>query len=151
MRIEGEFMECPMPTINTNDAKEIKKILEDVKTIAIIGLSPNETKESNMVGKYLKDAGYKIIPVYPKEDYILGEKVYRSLSEIPEHVDMVDMFRKPAIADSLLEEVLKRDDVKVFWLQLGIVNNEACEKAKKAGLKVVQNRCSKIEHQRLMK
>lgn len=144
-------MECPMPTINTNDAKEIKKILEDVKTIAIIGLSPNEIKESNIVGKYLKDAGYKIIPVYPKEEYILGEKVYRSLSEIPERVDMVDMFRKPAIADSLLEEVLKRDDVKVFWLQLGIVNNEACEKAKKAGLKVVQNRCSKIEHQRLMK
>jgi len=144
-------MECPMPTINTNDAEEIKKILEDVKTIAIIGLSPKESKESNMVGKYLKNAGYKIIPVYPKEEYILGEKVYRSLSEIPDTVDMVDMFRKPAIADSLLEEVLKRDDIKVFWLQLGIVNNEACEKAKKSGLKVVQNRCSKIEHQRLMK
>ncbi len=144
-------MECPMPTINTNDVKEIKKILEDVKTIAIIGLSPNETKESNMVGKYLQSVGYKIIPVYPKEEFILGEKVYRSLSEITERVDMVDMFRKPAIADSLLEEVLKRDDVKVFWLQLGIVNNEACEKAKKAGLKVVQNRCSKIEHQRLIK
>ena len=144
-------MECPMPTINTNDAEEIKKILEDVKTIAIIGLSPKESKESNMVGKYLKNAGYKIIPVYPKEEYILGEKVYRSLSEIPDRVDMVDMFRKPAIADSLLEEVLKRDDIKVFWLQLGIVNNEACEKAKKSGLKVVQNRCSKIEHQRLMK
>ncbi len=144
-------MECPMPTINTNDAKEIKQILQDVKTIAIIGLSPNEEKESNMVGKYLKNAGYKIIPIYPKEEYILGEKVYRSLSEVTEHVDMVDMFRKPAIADSLLEEVLKRDDVKVFWLQLGIVNNEACERAKKAGLKVVQNRCSKIEHQRLMK
>ncbi len=144
-------MECPMPMINTNDAKEIKKILEEVKTIAIIGLSPNESKESNMVGKYLQSVGYKIIPIYPKEDFILGEKVYRSLSEVKEKVDMVDMFRKPAIANSLLEEVLKRDDIKVFWLQLGIVNNEACEKAKKAGLKVVQNRCSKIEHQRLMK
>ncbi|MCF6172335.1 MAG: CoA-binding protein [Campylobacteraceae bacterium] len=144
-------MECPMPTINTNDAKEIKKIFKEVKTIAIIGLSPNESKDSNMVGKYLQSVGYKIIPIYPKEEFILGEKVYRSLSEIKEKIDMVDMFRKPTIADSLLEEVLKRDDVKVFWLQLGIVNNEACEKAKKAGLKVVQNRCSKIEHQRLMK
>ena len=140
-----------MPTINTNDANEIRKIFEEVKTIAIIGLSPNETKDSNMVGKYLQSVGYKIIPVYPKEEYILGEKVYRSLSEIPDRVDMVDMFRKPAIADTLLDEVLKRDDVKVFWLQLGIVNNEACERAKEAGLKVVQNRCSKVEHQRLMK
>ncbi|MFK5882122.1 MAG: CoA-binding protein [Sulfurospirillum sp.] len=144
-------MECPMPTINTNDAKELKKIFEEIKTIAIIGLSPNETKDSNMVGKYLQSVGYKIIPIYPKEEYILGEKVYRSLNEVPNGVDMVDMFRKPAIADSLLDEVLKRDDVKVFWLQLGIVNNEACERAKKAGLRVVQNRCSKVEHQRLMK
>ena len=144
-------MECPMPTINTNDANEIKKIFQEVKTIAIIGLSPNEAKESNMVARYLQNAGYKIIPVYPKEEFILGEKVYRSLDEIEEKVDMVDMFRKPAIAESLLDSVLKRDDVKVFWLQLGIVNNEACQRAKKAGLKVVQNRCSKIEHQRLMK
>ncbi len=144
-------MECPMPTINTNDANKIKKILEEVQSIAIIGLSPNEMKESNIVGRYLQSVGYKIIPIYPKEDFILGEKVYRSLGEVDEKVDMVDMFRKPAIADSLLEEVLKRDDISVFWLQLGIVNNEACEKAKKAGLKVVQNRCSKIEHQRLMK
>jgi len=144
-------MECPMPTINTNNAKEIKEILEDVKTIAIIGLSPNETKDSNMVGRYLQSVGYKIIPIYPKEDFILGEKVYRSLSEVPDRVDMVDMFRKPAVANSLLEEVLKRDDIKVFWLQLGIVNNEACKRAKEAGFKVVQNKCSKVEHQRLMK
>ncbi|WP_331775801.1 CoA-binding protein [Sulfurospirillum sp. 1612] len=142
-------MECPMPTINTNDIKEIKKIFDEVQSIAIIGLSPDESKDSNKVARYLQQEGFKIIPVYPKEETILGEKVYRSLSEIDERVDMVDMFRKPAIADSLLEEILKRDDVKVFWLQLGIVNNEACEKAKAAGLTVVQNKCSKVEHQRL--
>ena len=142
-------MECPMPTINTNDEKELREIFEMVETIAIVGLSPNEEKDSHKVAKYLQSVGYKIIPIYPKEEYILGEKVYRSLSEVEERVDMVDMFRKPSIADSLLDEVLKRGDVKVFWLQLGIVNNEACERAKKAGLKVVQNRCSKIEHQRL--
>lgn len=142
-------MECTMPTINTNDSAQIKQIFDEIKSIAIIGLSPDESKASNMVARYLQNAGYKIIPIYPKEDFILGEKVYRSLSEVDVRVDMVDMFRKPAFADSLLEEVLKRDDVKVFWLQLGIVNNEACEKAKEAGLIAVQNKCMKIEHQRL--
>jgi len=112
-------MECPMPTINTNDAKIIRKIFEDCKSIAIIGLSPDETKASNMVARYLLSKGYKIIPIYPKEETILGEKVYRSLSEVPDRVDMVDMFRKPEIADTLIEEAIKRGDVKYFWLQLG--------------------------------
>lgn len=142
-------MECPMPTINTNDAQKIREIFEDCKNIAIIGLSPDETKASNMVAKYLQSCGYKIIPVYPKEDFILGEKVYRSLSEIPDRVDMVDMFRKPEIADTLLQEAMKRDDVKYFWLQLGIVNDEAIKKAMDAGMVAVQNKCTKIEHQRL--
>lgn len=142
-------MECPMPTINTNDAKIIRKIFEDCKSIAIIGLSPDETKASNMVAKYLLSKGYKIIPIYPKEETILGEKVYRSLSEVPDRVDMVDMFRKPEIADTLVEEAMKRGDVKYFWLQLGIVNDAAIKKAIEAGMIGVQNKCTKIEHQRL--
>ena len=142
-------MECPMPTINTNDAKIIRKIFEDCKSIAIIGLSPDETKASNMVAKYLLSKGYKIIPIYPKEETILGEKVYRSLSEVPDRVDMVDMFRKPEIADTLVEEAIKRGDVKYFWLQLGIVNDAAIKKAIEAGMIGVQNKCTKIEHQRL--
>ncbi len=141
-------MECEFPTINSNN-EEIKKIFEETKTIAIIGLSPKPEKASNQVGVYLKNAGFKIIPVYPKGDEILGEKVYRSLSEIPERVDMVDMFRKPEFANELLKEIEKRDDVKCLWLQLGIVNNEACERAKEMGLKVVQNKCTKIEHKML--
>lgn len=142
-------MECPMPTINTNDAKIIRKIFEDCKSIAIIGLSPDETKASNMVAKYLLSKGYKIIPIYPKEETILGEKVYRSLSEVPDRVDMVDMFRKPEIADTLVEEAMKRGDVKYFWLQLGIVNDAAIKKAIEAGMIGIQNKCTKIEHQRL--
>lgn len=142
-------MECPMPTINTNDAKIIRKIFEDCKSIAIIGLSPDETKASNMVAKYLLSKGYKIIPIYPKEEMILGEKVYRSLSEVQDRVDMVDMFRKPEIADTLVEEAMKRGDVKYFWLQLGIVNDAAIKKAIEAGMIGVQNKCTKIEHQRL--
>ncbi len=143
-------MECPMPTINIHDDAIIKEILTQSKRIAIIGLSPDPTKDSHKVAKYLQEHGYKIYPIYPKEEFILGEKVYRSLSEIPEPVDMVDMFRKPEIADTLLEEVLKRGDVKVFWLQLGIINNEACEKAKANGLLTVQNKCTKIEHAKVM-
>jgi len=143
-------MECPMPTINIHDDAIIKEILTQSNRIAIIGLSPDPTKDSHKVAKYLQEHGYKIYPIYPKEEFILGEKVYRSLSEIPEPVDMVDMFRKPEIADTLLEEVLKRGDVKVFWLQLGIINNEACEKAKANGLLAVQNKCTKIEHAKVM-
>jgi predicted CoA-binding protein len=138
-----------MPTINTNDAKIIRKIFEDCKSIAIIGLSPDETKASNMVARYLLSKGYKIIPIYPKEEMILGEKVYRSLSEVPDRVDMVDMFRKPEIADTLVEEAIKRGDVKYFWLQLGIVNDAAIKKAIEAGMIGIQNKCTKIEHQRL--
>ena len=138
-------MECEFPTVNEKN-DEIKKIFEEVKTIAIIGLSPKPEKDSHKVAKYLQSVGYKIIPVYPKEDEILGEKVYRSLSEIPCKVDMVDMFRKPAIADTIVDEIAKRDDVKVLWLQKGIVNNNSAKRAKDMGLKVVQNRCSMIEH-----
>ena len=144
-------MECPMPTININDAQEIKEIFLDCKRIAIIGLSPDPTKDSHKVAKYLQEHGFKIYPIYPKEEIILGERVYRSLSDIKESVDMVDMFRKPEIADSLIEEVLKRKDVKVFWLQLSIVNNAACQKAKENGIKAVQNKCTKIEYERFMK
>lgn len=139
-------MECPMPTININDDAIIQKIFLTCKSIAIIGLSPDPTKDSHKVAKYLQEHGYKIYPIYPKEEMILGEKVYRSLRDIPESVDMVDMFRKPEIADTLIDEVLERGDVKVFWLQLGIVNNAACEKAKEHGILAIQNKCTKLEH-----
>ena len=142
-------MECEMPLINSNP-EEMKEIFESVKTIAILGLSPNETKASNMVAKYLQNAGYKIVPVYPKEDEILGEKVYRSLAEIPFEIDMVDIFRKPKAFDAVADACIERGDVKVFWGQLGLVNNAAAEKAKDAGMKVVQNYCTKLEHKALM-
>lgn len=144
-------MECPIPTININDDSAIKAIFTMCKSIAIIGLSPDPLKDSHRVAKYLQYHGFKIYPVYPKEAMILGEKVYRSLSDIKETVDMVNMFRKPEIANTLIEEVLQREDVKVFWLQLGIINNEACLRAKENGIKAIQNKCTKIEYERLMK
>jgi len=139
-------MECEFAVVNSNN-KEILEILDSVKVIAIVGLSPNESKESNMVAKFMQDRGYKVVPVYPKEDTILGEKVYRSLLEIPFSIDMVDIFRKPAVFDAIVDACIERGDVKVFWGQLGLVNNAAAEKARTAGMKVVQNHCPKIELQ----
>ncbi|MEA3433974.1 MAG: CoA-binding protein [Campylobacterota bacterium] len=142
-------MECEMPLINSNP-EEMKEIFESVKTIAILGLSPDESKASNMVARYLQNAGYKIVPVYPKEDEILGEKVYRSLAEIPFKIDMVDIFRKPAAFDAIADACIKRGDIDVFWGQLGLVNNDAAQKAKDAGMQVVQNYCTKLEHRALI-
>ena len=141
-------MECEFPSVNSNN-EEIIEIFKNTKTIAIAGLSPNEDKASNMVARYLQNAGFKIVPIYPKEDTILGEKVYRSLSEIPFKIDMVDIFRKPnAIAD-VVDACIARGDIDCVWTQLGLVNNEAAKKAEDAGIKVVQNKCTKIEHANL--
>lgn len=141
-------MECEFATINSNN-EEIKEIFENTKTIAIIGCSPNEEKASNRVAKYLKNAGFQIVPVYPKEDEILGEKVYRSLKEIPFKVDMVDIFRKPDVISLVVDAAIERGDVDTVWTQLGLVNNEAAAKAEEKGMKVVQNKCTKIEHNAL--
>lgn len=139
-------MECEFPSVNSNN-KEILEILDSVKVIAILGLSPDESKASNMVAKFMQNRGYKIVPVYPKEETILGEKVYRSLLEIPFAVDMVDIFRKPAAFDAIADACIERGDIKVFWGQLELVNNAAAQKARDAGMKVVQNHCPKIELQ----
>ncbi|WP_421715995.1 CoA-binding protein [Arcobacter arenosus] len=138
-------MECEFPSVNSN-IEEIKEIFENTKTIAVIGCSPDPSKASNMVANYLKNAGFKMVPVYPKEDEILGEKVYRSLKEIPFKVDMVDIFRKPDVIGQVVDAAIERGDVDTVWTQLGLVNNEAAKKAQEKGMKVVQNKCTKIEH-----
>jgi predicted CoA-binding protein len=142
-------MECEFPRINSNE-EEVKKYLQETKTIAVVGASPNPTKDSHKVTKYLIEKGYKVFPIYPKEDEILGQKVYRSLAEIPEEVDMVVVFRKPAAVMPIAEACIKRGDVKVLWTQIGIVNNDAAQKAKDAGIDVVQNMCAMVEHKELL-
>jgi len=141
-------MECECPSVNAS-YEEIKSILSDVKTIAVLGLSPDSSKDSYRVAEYLKSVGYTIIPVYPKEEMILGERVYRSLSEIPCTVDMVNIFRKADALDAIADVCILRGDVKVFWAQKGIVNNEAAEKAVRNGIRVVQNHCSMVEHRNI--
>ena len=140
-------MECEMPQINSNK-DEMIEIINETKTIAIIGCSPNSEKASNVVAVYLQKAGFKIIPVYPKEDTILGEKVYRSLTDIPSdiNVDMVDIFRKPSVIASVVDEAISRGKVKCIWTQLGLVHNEAAKKAQEHGMNIVQSHCTKVEH-----
>jgi len=96
------------------------------------------------------DAGYNVFPIYPKEDEIYGQKVYRSLAEIDKKVDVVVVFRKPAAIMAVAEATIARGDVDLLWTQLGLVNNEAAQKAKDAGINVVQNLCIKIEHKNLI-
>ncbi len=142
-------MECPYPSVNSDDA-QIGAIFQKTKSIAIVGLSPKPEKDSHIVGKYLQKKGFKIFPIYPKEETILGEKVYRSLDDITERVDFVNVFRKPAYVSEVVDAVLRRDDVATLWTQLGVVNNEAAQRASDAGIEVVQNRCSKIEYERVI-
>lgn len=123
------------------------KILSTMKNIAIIGLSPNQDKPSHFVSKYLQDLGYKIYPIYPKEDFILNERVYRNLKEIPFEVDTVVMFRKASFTNEIFEDLLSKK-IKNFWMQLGIANEEIMQKCKKYGINCVQDCCIKIELQK---
>ena len=130
--------------------EEIKEILSHAKTVAVVGISPKEDRPSYIVASYLKSKGYRIIPVRPDGEYILGEKVYPSLWEIPKEiaVDVVDIFRKSEDVLPIVEEAIQRR-AKVIWMQEEVIHEEAGSKAEKAGLKVVMDRCMKKEHQRL--
>jgi len=131
------------------DAK-IRSILERVKTIALVGASPNWNRPSYFVMKYLQGKGYRVIPVNPAiaGQKLLGEKVYASLSDVPDKVDMVDMFRAPEEAPAVVADAIAIG-AKVFWMQLGVRNDQAAKTAEAAGLEVVMNRCPKIEFGRL--
>jgi len=129
---------------------EIKDLLEKSKTIAILGLSPKPERDSNTVGKYLKKKGYKIIPVRPGQDEILGEKAYASLDDIDDSIDIIDVFRNPAQILPHAQEAL-RVKPKVFWMQLNIENQEAADLLIANSIDVIMNRCIKIEHDRLFR
>jgi predicted CoA-binding protein len=130
----------------------IRGILNTVKTIAMVGISPKENRPSYFAFKYLLERGYRMIPVNPGQEgkEILGQKVYARLSDIPEPIDMVDIFRASQHALPVVEEALKlTPKPQVIWMQLGVRNDEAAAKAEAAGMKVVMNRCPKIEYGRL--
>ena len=134
-------------TANPSD-EEIKKILSNYKTVAVIGMSKNPEKDAYRIPEYLKNKGYRVIPVNPSADEILGEKAFKKLGDVPGSVDIVDVFRPSEDVPNYVEEVIAKKP-KVFWLQLGIQNTSAEEKVAAAGVRVVSNRCMMAEHKRL--
>jgi hypothetical protein len=142
-----EKQSCETPESNPLGI-EIREILENSKTIAVVGLSDKPERDSYEVAKYLKDHGYTIIPVNPAKTEILGEKSYPDLSAIPSRVDIVDIFRNIEAIPGIVDEAIKIK-AKVVWMQLGLTHNESARKARDAGLVAVQSKCLKIEHARM--
>lgn len=132
-----------------NDDQMMKDILLSAKTIASVGISSNPGKESFWIVKYLKDQGYRVIPVNPTADEILGEKAYPDLESVPETIDVVQVFRKPEDVPPVVDSAIKAG-AKVVWMQEGIVNEEAAQKARQAGLRVVMDTCMRVTHRRLI-
>ena len=129
------------------DVEIIRDLLHRGTTIAMVGLSDKKERASNFVGSYMKAEGYKIIPVNPLKQEILGEKCYPDLKSVPEKIDIVDIFRRPDEIVPIVKEAIEIK-AKAIWLQLGIVNREAAELARANGLLVVMDRCLKMEHGR---
>ena len=127
---------------------ELRRILKTNHTIAVVGLSADWYRPSYFAAKYMQEHGFRIIPVNPKYDEILGEKCYPNLKAIPEPVDIVDVFRKPDDCVPIAQDAVAIG-AKVLWLQLGVVNDEAARVAEAGGLEVVMDRCVKIEYARL--
>jgi predicted CoA-binding protein len=130
-------------TVTAKD--EIKELLKSIKTIAVVGLSSDPMRPSFGVSQYMQRKGYRIIPVNPNETAVLGEKAYASLSEIPEKVDLVDVFRRPEHVPSIIDEAI-RLNIPAVWLQEGVVHERAATKAREAGMTVVMDRCILKEH-----
>ncbi|WP_049979976.1 CoA-binding protein [Halolamina rubra] len=128
--------------------------LLDADTIAVVGCSTTAGKAAHDVPKYLQSQGYRIVPINPFADEILGERAYDSLADVEPEIDLVDVFRPseeaPGIVESVIDRHEARDDAGAVWLQLGIANDEAAELAEAAGLEFVQDRCLKVEHDRLV-
>ena len=127
----------------------IPDLLRNGRVIAVVGLSSKRARPSYGVAEYMQQQGYRIIPVNPNESQVLGEKCYPRLEDVPEHVDIVDIFRRSEFVAPLVEEAIRRG-ASAVWMQEGVVDEEAAEKARAAGLAVVMDRCIMMEHLRIV-
>jgi predicted CoA-binding protein len=142
---------APRPVLGyvaTESDATLRQILE-YDTVAVVGCSTTPGKAAHDIPKYLVDHGYDVIPVNPFADEIFGRTAYDSLTDVPDEIDIVDVFRPSEEVPGILDEVLDRADVKALWLQLDIRDEDAAKRAREAGIEVVQDRCLKVEHQRL--
>ena len=137
-----------MTKSDTHSDDELRKIY-DLKDIAVVGMSKNVEKAAHYVPKYLIEKGYNVIPVNPTTTKILGRKSYSSISEVPENIDIVDVFRRSEDVPNVVMDALKKKGIKYIWMQEGIYNEEAERKAKENGFDVVYNRCIMAEHRRI--
>ena len=140
-------MRVVLPESAAASADPIGEILKNYKTIAVVGLSSNPMRPSHGVTEYMQCAGYRIIPVNPNETEVLGEKSYARLEDVPEKIDIVNVFRRAEEVPPVVESAI-RIGAKVVWMQLGIENEEAAEKARAAGLVVIEDACILVEHRR---
>lgn len=137
----------PVDRARFQNTRTIQRLLGGMRTVAIVGLSTEKTKASNMVAAYLQDEGFRVIPIHPKAEEILGEKVYRSLTEVPFAVDVVDIFRPAAEASGIVDAAIAAG-AKAVWMQLRIIDLDAAARAADAGLDVIVDKCIKMEHGR---
>ena len=136
------------PKQHPSDEEQAVELLKKARSVAVVGVSPKEERDSHKVARYLKEHGYKVIPVNPGLKEVLGETCYPDLKSIPEHIDVVDIFRSVDAIPGIVDEAIAVG-ADAVWMQLGLAHEEAAEKARKAGLTVVMNRCMKIDHARL--
>ena len=125
-----------------------QQIFRETRTIAVVGLSPDPRRDSHRVARYLQEQGYRIIPVNPTVQEVLGEKSYPDLRAVPERVDLVDIFRRPEFVPEIVDQAIEVG-ARIVWMQLGITHEAAARRAEQAGLTVVQDRCAMVEHRTL--
>jgi hypothetical protein len=138
---------CELPGHNAS-SEEIRRLLSSARTIAVVGLSGNPARDSHRVAAYLQEHGYRVIPVNPTVDEVLGEKAYPDLASVPVPIDIVDVFRKPRAIAGIVDDAIAVK-AKAIWMQLGLADNTAAEKARAAGLVVVMNKCIMVQHRHL--
>lgn len=138
---------CELPDCNP-PSEDIKDILRKCRTIAIVGISPKESRDSNRVAQYLMKQGYEIVPVNPGQREILGKSCFKKLSDIPFPIDMADLFLNPKRVPTVVDQAIDMG-IQVIWMQEGVVHNEAAQKARENGAEVVMNKCIKKEHMKI--
>lgn len=138
---------CELPDGNP-PSKEIKEILDRCRTIAVVGLSPKEARDSNRVARYLIQEGFEVVPVNPGQREILGKTCYRSVADIPFQVDMVNLFLNPTRVSPAVDQAIDKR-VRVIWMQVGVVHNASAQKARGTGIQVIMDKCIMQEHRKL--
>jgi uncharacterized protein len=138
-----------MAEVRTWNDASLRDLLESARVIAVVGMSDDPSRPSYQIGRYLKRAGYTVYPVNPTLTEIEGDKVYATLADVPEPIDIVDVFRRPEYLDGVVDNAIEVG-AKAVWAQLGISDEDAARKAEAAGIPMVMNRCIKVDHARLM-